>query len=125
MIPYWQDDSITLYHGVRTEADLYARKALLQRAAEHCFQFIPVLAQDRIQGVRAGHLHEALGEDIERLDAARLYVCGPPPMVDAVRCLARERGARDEHFRADAFFAAPKEKQGLWERISGWGALAP
>lgn len=114
---------IHVYHGVRTEDDLYAGSRLMTRMRERGFRFVPVFSSDRPTRARQGRLHEAVGEDFSSLAAARIYVAGPPPMVEAVRTLATERGADATRVRADAFFAAVPEKKGLWERVTGWGGM--
>jgi NAD(P)H-flavin reductase/ferredoxin len=115
---------IHLYHGVRSEGDLYAGAPLRQHAARTGFRFVPVYAQPKDPGRRAMHLHQAVGEDFASLRDTRVYVCGPPPMVDAVKALALERGAAPERIRADPFFAAEAPKRSLWQRITGAAPLA-
>jgi NAD(P)H-flavin reductase/ferredoxin len=117
-------DRIHLYHGVRGEGDLYAGGPLRLHAARKGFRFVPVYAQPQDPGLRAMHLHQAVAEDFASLCDMRVYVCGPPPMVDAVKALALERGAAPERIRADPFFAAEAPKRSLWQRITGAVPLA-
>jgi naphthalene 1,2-dioxygenase ferredoxin reductase component len=114
---------IHVYHGVRTEDDLYAGSRLQTRMRERGFRFVPVFSSGRPTRARQGLLHEAMGQDFANLSSARIYVAGPPPMVDAVKSLAADRGADVARVRADAFFAAEPEKKGLWERVTGWGGM--
>jgi CDP-4-dehydro-6-deoxyglucose reductase/ferredoxin-NAD(P)+ reductase (naphthalene dioxygenase ferredoxin-specific) len=114
---------IQVYHGVRTEADLYASDLLHQRANEHGIRFVPVFAEGKPASGRSGHLHEALARDVTDFADTCIHVAGPPPMVDAVMDLAVNRGAAPERIRADAFYPAVPEKRSLWERISAWGSL--
>ena len=65
------------------------------------------------------HLHQAVAQDFASLHDARVYVCGPPPMVEAVKALALERGAAPQRVRADPFFAAAPPKRTLWQRLRG------
>jgi naphthalene 1,2-dioxygenase ferredoxin reductase component len=116
-------DHIHLYHGVRTERDLYASSLLEQRAQEHGIRFVPVYAEGRGAATRNGHLHEAVAGDFRDLASSLIHVAGPPPMVAAVTDLAVNRGAQRERIRADAFHAAEPEKRGLWERVTGWGGI--
>jgi len=115
---------IHLYHGVRGEGDLYAGDPLRLLAARKGFRFVPVYAQPKDTGLRAMHLHQAVAEDFASLREARVYVCGPPPMVDAVKALALERGAEPRRIRADPFFAAEPPKRSLWQRMTGAAPLA-
>jgi NAD(P)H-flavin reductase len=64
-----------------------------------------------------------LEQDFHDLEHARIYVAGPPPMVDAVKASAEERGAHPSRIRADAFYASEPEKKSLWARLTGWGDL--
>jgi NAD(P)H-flavin reductase len=114
---------IHVYHGVRTEDDLYAGDLLEKRAREHGIRFTPVYAEGSRMPARSGHLHEALAEDFADFDSTYIHVAGPPPMVEAVTDLALGRGASPERIRADAFHAAVPEKRNLWERITAWGSL--
>lgn len=114
---------IHVYHGVRTEADLYSGDLLAQRARDHGIRFVPVFAETSGGEARHGPLHEALARDYADLAGAYIHVAGPPPMVAAVRDLAMNRGAAAGRIRADAFHPAAPEKRSLWERITGWGGL--
>jgi CDP-4-dehydro-6-deoxyglucose reductase/ferredoxin-NAD(P)+ reductase (naphthalene dioxygenase ferredoxin-specific) len=116
-------EHIHVYHGVRTEDDLYASDILEQRAREHGIRFVPVYAEGKRASARNGHLHEAVAGDFPDLASTFIHVAGPPPMVAAVTDLAVNRGARRERIRADAFHAAEPEKRGLWERVTGWGGI--
>jgi naphthalene 1,2-dioxygenase ferredoxin reductase component len=116
-------EQIHVYHGVRGLRDLYADDRLSMRKSEHNFRFTPVFSMDQVDNSRQGLLHEAVGKDFRSLEDARIYVAGPPPMVDAVVDLATRLGASTSHIRADAFYAAEPEKKGMWERVTGWGGL--
>jgi naphthalene 1,2-dioxygenase ferredoxin reductase component len=114
---------IHLYHGVRAERDLYAGSLLRSGSKDRGFRFVPVYSDDTSGKARSGMLHEAVAEDFPSLKTARIYVAGPPPMVDAIRALTSRRGAAPSRVRADAFYAAEPEKKGLWERVTGWSGL--
>ncbi len=97
-----------LYHGVRSGADLYDHDLLVSLAQDHGFRLVPVLSDPGAehQGARTGFVHRALGQDFASLQGYRLFVAGPPPMVDAVKTLALARGAAPDQVQADAFHAA-------------------
>ncbi len=114
-------EQIHVYHGVRAERDLYASELIVRRVKETGIQFIPVYSVQPVDNSRQGLMHEAVGQDFDTLHNARIYVAGPPPMVDAVVSLATQRGAADNQIRADAFYAAEPEKKGLWQKMTGWG----
>ena len=115
---------IHLYHGVRTEADLYAGDLLRQLSRDLGFRFVPVYSQASDPEARSLHLHEAVADDFDALEGATIYVCGPPPMVAAATAIAKVRGAAPACIWADAFHAAPPEKKTLWRRITGAMRLA-
>ena len=118
-----EPQQIHVYHGVRHERDLYAGAKLVARARSHGFRFTPVYSEGDQTDARTGLLHEAVGEDFHDLADAHIFVAGPPPMVDAVKTTAQQRGASADRVRADAFYAAEPEKKSLWERLTGWGDL--
>jgi NAD(P)H-flavin reductase len=111
-------EQIHVYHGVRSEVDLYAGDHLRRRAHAHGFSFAPVYSQPTGTARRAAHVHEAMSEHFEDLSRALIYASGPPPMVDAVKDVALRRGASRERIRADAFLAAEPEKPSLWRRLA-------
>lgn len=116
-------EQIHLYHGVRAERDLYAESRLTARAQEHGFRFTPVFSETAREPARQGFVHQAMEQDFHNLAHARIYVAGPPPMVDAVKAAATQRGADPTRIRADAFYASEPEKKSLWARLTGWGDL--
>jgi NAD(P)H-flavin reductase/ferredoxin len=116
-------EQIHVYHGVRSERDLYAGQQLAARVRERGFRFVPVFSDTPSVRARSGLLHEVVAEDFADLAAARVHVAGPPPMVDAVKALARQRGVSADRIRADAFVTTEPAKKTLWERITGWGDL--
>lgn len=113
-------DRIHVYHGARTRADLYAGEALARRAQALGFRYVPVLSEERAPPLRSGMLHQALADDFASLAHALIHVAGPPPMVDAVRALALQRGGAAERIKSDPFTAAEPEKRSLWERVTSW-----
>lgn len=74
---------VSLYWGMRTEDDLYARAELESWASRlYEFKFVPVLsrADDRWAG-RRGHVQEAIRQDLPDLSDHACYLCGSPQMV--------------------------------------------
>jgi naphthalene 1,2-dioxygenase ferredoxin reductase component len=116
-------EQIHVYHGVRGARDLYASERMASRVQERGFRFTPVYSMEQVQHGKQGLVHEVVGKDFSTLHNARIYVAGPPPMVDAVVSLATLRGTPGNQIHADAFYAAEPEKKGLWERVTGWGGF--
>lgn len=114
--------AIHLYHGVRSEADLYETAWLAGLAQAGRIAYHPVLSRPIAPTAqRTGFVHQAVGHDFASLAQAEVYACGPPPMVEAMRCLALERGAAHEAVHADPFHDAPPEApvKGLVSRLLG------
>jgi CDP-4-dehydro-6-deoxyglucose reductase len=97
---------VTLYWGMRTEADLYLHTEI-ESWAEHLsdFRYIPVLSRagDGWSG-RRGHVQDAASEDIEDFSEYAIYLCGSPEMVAASKRLFIAKGASINHIYADSFF---------------------
>ena len=102
-----------LYFGVRSERDVYFERELAelqQRFAS--FKAHIVLSEPGAPGDatlvprRHGLVTNALAQDFASLDGFKVYLAGPPPMVDAATALARERGVQLRDIHADAFFPA-------------------
>jgi propane monooxygenase reductase subunit len=84
---------VRFFYGARTENDLFYVD-LIRELGEGLedFEFVPVLSDtDRF-------VHEAAGEYLEsgQTSDPELYMCGPPPMIDAMVELATERHGIDE-----------------------------
>jgi propane monooxygenase reductase component len=84
---------VRFFYGARTEQDLF----YVDEIAEVCaglpdFEFLPVLSDpDRF-------VHEAADEflDSGEISDPELYMCGPPPMIDAMVDVATEKHGIDE-----------------------------
>jgi CDP-4-dehydro-6-deoxyglucose reductase/ferredoxin-NAD(P)+ reductase (naphthalene dioxygenase ferredoxin-specific) len=108
-----------LYFGVRSEADVYFERELaeLERRFPSFHPYIVLSeASSPTRGSllprRCGLVTAAVAEDFAVLAGFKIYLAGPPPMVDAATMLARERGVQARDIHADAFFpAAAQPKQ--------------
>jgi NAD(P)H-flavin reductase/ferredoxin len=83
---------VRFYYGARDESDLFALDEIA-RLGERLedFGFIPVTSR---------FVHEAIDEELAHPD---VYMCGPPPMLDAVQALLIDRGVDPERIFADRF----------------------
>lgn len=107
-----QRRKVTLYWGVRTRCDLYARAWLEARQHDHPdLRFVPVLSEpvpeDGWSG-RTGLVHEAALADSIELSAYDVYLAGPPAMVEAGRRALLAGGADAERLYHDPFDYAPE-----------------
>lgn len=97
---------IHLYFGVRSPRDIYGLDWLapLQEAHPMLKVHVVVSAGGDPARERCGLVTEAIGQDLGDLSGWRAYLCGSPPMVEAVTQLARRKGVAPEHIHADAFY---------------------
>ncbi|UDG76082.1 2Fe-2S iron-sulfur cluster binding domain-containing protein [Achromobacter sp. 77] len=96
---------VTLYWGMRTEADLYLRDEIESWASRlYEFNFVPVLSRAGAdwQG-RRGYVQEAVLADHDDLSEHAFYLCGAPEMIRQAQSLLAERGASLDHLYADSF----------------------
>jgi len=99
------DNPIHLYFGVRSAADVYGLDWLQHLQREHpSLTVYPVLASGANGGHRTGLVTDAIAADLGHLAGWRAYLCGSPPMVEAVTQLVRARGLAPEQTHADAFY---------------------
>lgn len=93
---------VRFFYGARTESDLFyvdLIRLLGEQLAD--FDFVPVLSGQNIDdglGIGPRFVHEAAGEYLESgaMQDPELYMCGPPPMIDAMIELATEKHGIDE-----------------------------
>lgn len=96
---------VTLYWGMRTEADLYLRDVIESWAGRlYEFNFVPVLSRagEGWTG-RRGYVQQAVLEDHEDLSEHAFYLCGAPEMIREAKSLLATRGASLDHLYADSF----------------------
>lgn len=107
---------VHLYFGVRGERDVYLEAELAALAAAHPNLRVNIVLSDAAgadagggRGRRHGLVTDAVADDFPDLTGFKVYLAGPPPMVDAASALARERGVAARDIHADAFYPAMPE----------------
>ena len=86
------DRTVRFFYGARSEQDLFYVDLVQELGARlPDFEFVPVI----------GFVHEPACAVIEagEMDDPEIYMCGPPPMIDAMIELATERHGIDESSR--------------------------
>jgi len=79
---------VRFFYGARSDEDLYYVDVVEQLGASlEDFEFTPVVG---------GFVHETAGECLGGMEDPELYMCGPPPMIDAMAELATEQHGIDE-----------------------------
>lgn len=87
MLESLMDDSdcppVSLYWGVRSQADLYWHEEILRWGARlYEFNYVPVLSQpDATWAGARGYVQDAVCRDFADLSEHALYLCGAPAMV--------------------------------------------
>lgn len=96
---------VTLYWGMRTEADLYLREVIEGWADRlYEFNFVPVLSRAGAQWRgRRGRVQQAVLADHDDLSEHAFYLCGAPAMISEATTLLAGRGASLDHIYADSF----------------------
>jgi CDP-4-dehydro-6-deoxyglucose reductase/ferredoxin-NAD(P)+ reductase (naphthalene dioxygenase ferredoxin-specific) len=93
-----------IYFGVRGEADIYAARELEVLAAHDQVQVHIVLSDPGgPTSCRTGYVHQALEQDFSELSGAKVYLCGPPPMVSAMTASVLARGVAAGDIHSDPF----------------------
>ena len=99
--------TLHIYWGARLESDLYLDAMVNQWAERYPhIMYTPVLSDiDNIKNWsgKTGYVHNAVLEDYADLSDHDVYVCGPPPMIDAVRQTFSEHHLRKESLFSDSF----------------------
>lgn len=96
---------VTLYWGMRTEADLYLKDEIEAWAGHLCeFKFIPVLSRPSPEWEgRRGYVQDAILEDHDDLSEFAFYLCGAPEMITQAKHLFVARGAELDYIYSDSF----------------------
>ncbi len=97
---------IHFYWGARAQRDLYMDEMAKTWAEQDNITYSPVLSEaapeDNWAG-KTGFAHSAVLADYPDLSNYAVYVCGPPPMVNAAHKEFIEHGLPEEHFYSDSF----------------------
>jgi propane monooxygenase reductase subunit len=98
---------VTFYYGARTESDLISLDdvARLQEALPQ-LEFVPCLSDSSPQDwdpARTGYVHDVVGGHEDALADCEVYLCGPPPMIDAALELLESRDVPQEQIHYDKF----------------------
>ena len=96
---------VTVIFGARTREELYhvdRLKALCDLSAQA--EFVPVVEEaGEAWSGETGRVTDAIARRMGNLRGYDAYLCGPPPMVDAVRELVVQLGVREANVYFDAF----------------------
>ncbi len=96
---------IQLYYGVNTESDLCEQQRLQAYGEQFPnFSYHPIVtkASATWQG-KAGFIHEHLNKDQLAEQAFDMYLCGPPPMIEAVKSWLDKHDLQDYRLYSEKF----------------------
>lgn len=98
---------VTFYYGARTEPDLIslAEIATLREQLPQ-LKFVPCLSESRPDGwneTTTGFVHDVMDRHEDALASCDIYLCGPPPMIDAALGLLSSLDVPQEQIHVDKF----------------------
>ncbi len=107
------DRPVKFFYGARQPGDLFYAQEIAELGAHFTdFEFIPALSHlasgEEWQG-ETGFIHEVVSRRLERIPNGSdrdAYVCGPPPLIDAVVPVLHTKGIDGERIYFDKFFAS-------------------
>lgn len=96
---------VSLYWGMRSEADLYLHDQIQSWADRlYEFQYVPVLSRPGSGwSGRQGYVQHAVVEDLGDLSEHSIYLCGSPMMIADAKTAFAAHGASLDHLYADSF----------------------
>lgn len=102
---------ITLFHGCRTEADLYDVDFFKDLESRHTnFTYVPVLSEGQWDGA-TGFVTDAVLETYSTCRGYAAFMCGPPPMIQAgAKALRRKRMPSRLMFKEEFTPAIPQQE---------------
>lgn len=98
---------VVFYYGARTEADLISLEDIAElRERLPQLTFVPCLSESWPEDwneATTGFVHDVVGRHEDSLSSCDVYLCGPPPMIDAALGLLSEVGVPREQIHFDKF----------------------
>jgi len=97
---------IYLYIGVRDIPDLYLVEYFKRLMKHHTALSLNIILSESKESnkYRKGYLADAIANDFDNLNQTKVYLAGPPIMVETCINRLRKIGVRDENCHADAFY---------------------
>jgi len=106
--------SIMLFHGSLAEQGLYMMEELRSLAEKHSnLTYLPcVLYGERPDGGLQGKIDDlVVNTTRDSMSKSRIFLCGDPPMVEAMRKKCFMAGASSKEIYADAFTFVPNSSE--------------
>jgi Na+-transporting NADH:ubiquinone oxidoreductase subunit F len=105
----WPDRRCELYFGCRSVRDVFYLDDFRELAKEHSNFKVVYALSDPIEGDETwdgetGFIHLSAEKHLEKSDAARqAFLCGPPPMIEAVMKVLADKGFKHNEIFYDEF----------------------
>lgn len=98
---------VTLLYGVNCDRDLVMTEVLTALAARlPAFRWLPVVSDASSTCPQRGFVTDHFSDELLNNGEVDIYLCGPPPMVNAVSGALRERGVSAGNFWYEKFIAS-------------------
>ena len=105
------DHPIHLIYGVTQDGDLVETKRLAGLQARlPSLTWASCVSDSASQHPLKGYVTHHLTDEHLNAGDCDIYLCGPPPMVEAVRLFLREKGVTPAHFHYEKFAPSETEK---------------
>ena len=104
----WPDRSCWLFFGCRRTPDIFYLKEYEELAAKHpnfhvVYALSDPLEPDEVWDGETGFIHLSVDRYLEPGVKRQAFLCGPPPMIDAVMLVLEDKGMREEDIFYDKF----------------------
>ncbi len=104
----WPDRSCWLFFGCRTTDDVFYLEEFQKLARQHpnfrvIYALSDPLGPDEKWDSETGFIHLSVDKYLDPGVARQAFLCGPPPMIDAVTEVLQEKGLREEDIFYDKF----------------------
>jgi Na+-transporting NADH:ubiquinone oxidoreductase subunit F len=104
----WPDRSCWLFFGCRTTRDVFYLEQLKQLSQEHpnfhvVYALSDELGENEQWDGETGFIHLSVDKHLETGVKRQAFLCGPPPMIEAVTRVLEEKGLRSEDIFYDEF----------------------
>lgn len=104
----WPDRSCWLFFGCRTTKDIFYLREFEKLAEKYpnfnvVYALSDKLRKDEYWDGETGFIHLAVDKHLERGIKRQAFLCGPPPMIEAVTRILEEKGVRLEDIFYDEF----------------------
>ncbi len=104
----WPDRRIYLFFGARTARDTFYLDMFRELKSEHpnlevVYALSDPLAPDEHWDGETGFIHLSVDKHLDNKDNRQAFLCGPPPMIEAVTEILKKKGVKGQNIFYDKF----------------------